>query len=320
VPTQAQCALTGVTAAQYGSIAANSASQYNGFLGGNPKLQPEKSDTYSVGLVFQPSFVEHLMVSVDYFNIKVQDTIGAIGADTIINNCISTSDPVYCGAIHRDPNGSIWKTNNGFISDTNVNFGSLSTKGIDIKSTYRIGLPAVGSQGLGSVMFDFEGTKLIALNTQPLTDGPTYNCVGFYGTTCGASNPSWRHVFNTTWSTPWDAMDITLRWRFIGDVDSQLTSTDPQLTGKSLPLTSHIGAYSYIDLTTRFQLYKGVSLQVGVNNIADKDPPVMNASGGGFASNCPTITTNGSSCNGNTWPGTYDAMGRFLFAHLVAQF
>jgi outer membrane receptor protein involved in Fe transport len=270
--------------------------------------------------VFQPSFVEHLMVSVDYFNIKVKDTIGAIGADTIINNCIATGDPVYCSAIHRDPNGSLFRTTQGFISDTNVNFGSLSTKGVDLKATYRLGLPPVGSQGLGSLLFDLDATKLIALNTQPLTDGATYNCVGFYGTTCGASNPKWRHVFNTTWSTPWDALDVTLRWRYIGSVDSQLTSSDPQLSGVSLPLTSHIGAYNYIDLTARFALYKGVSLQLGVNNIADKDPPIMNASGGGFASNCPTITPNGSSCNGNTWPGTYDSMGRFLFAHLTAQF
>ena len=70
-----------------------------------------------------------------------------------------------------------------------------------------------------------------------------------------------------------------------------------------------------------FTLYKGVRLQLGVNNIADKDPPIINSSGGGFVSNCPTITTNQqSSCNGNTFPGTYDALGRFLFAHITAQF
>ena len=315
VASAAQCALTGVSAAQYGNIAASPAGQYNGNLGGNTKLHPEKSDTYSAGVVFQPSFIEHLMISVDYFNIKVQDTIGAIGADTIINNCLATGDPVYCTAVRRDQNGTLFRTPQGYIDDTNVNFGSLSTKGIDFKSTYRIGLTS-----LGSVNLDLEGTKLIALSTQPLTNGPTYNCVGFFGTTCGASNPSWRHTFTTTWSTPWDALDVTFRWRFIGSVDSQLTSSDPQLTGKSLPLTSHIGTYNYLDLTARFAVYKGVSLQLGVNNIADKDPPILNSSGGGYASNCPTITPNGSSCNGNTWPGTYDAMGRFLFARVTAQF
>jgi outer membrane receptor protein involved in Fe transport len=87
-----------------------------------------------------------------------------------------------------------------------------------------------------------------------------------------------------------------------------------------LPLTQRISAYNYLDLTAQFALYKNVSLQLGVNNITDKDPPIIDSGGGGFGSNCPTITSNGSSCNGNTWPGTYDALGRFLFAHVTAKF
>ena len=85
-------------------------------------------------------------------------------------------------------------------------------------------------------------------------------------------------------------------------------------------MTQRIPAYNYLDLSAMFQVYKGVRLQLGVNNITDKDPPVINSAGGGYASNCPTLTPNGSSCNGNTFPGTYDALGRFIFAHLTAQF
>jgi iron complex outermembrane receptor protein len=55
--TLEQCARTGVTAAQYGRIESNPAAQYNGFVGGNPDLQPEKADTFSFGLAFQPSFI-----------------------------------------------------------------------------------------------------------------------------------------------------------------------------------------------------------------------------------------------------------------------
>jgi outer membrane receptor protein involved in Fe transport len=189
------------------------------------------------------------------------------------------------------------------------------TKGIDIKGDYRVPLPA-----LGSLAFSLQGTKLIALNTQPLTGGPSYNCKGLFGVVCGASNPGWRHVLNTTWSTPWDALDITLRWRYLGSATSELASGNPQLSGKSFPLTQRIPAYNYLDLSAMFQVYKGIRLQLGVNNITDKDPPIINSAGGGYASNCPTLTPNGSSCNGNTFPGTYDALGRFIFAHLTAQF
>jgi iron complex outermembrane receptor protein len=313
--TQAQCALTGVTAAQYGNIGSNSAAQYNGFIGGNPNLQPETADTYTAGIIITPSFVSDLSMSFDYFNIKIKNTIGAIGADTIINSCITTADPVFCNAIHRDPNGSLFRTLNGFINDTTVNFGSLTTRGVDAKVNYRQPLPS-----LGSLIFNLEGTRLINLGTQPLTGGPAYDCAGYFGTTCGAPNAKWRHVFNTTWATPWSGFDLTARWRYLSGADSEQISPNSQLAGTPLPLTQHIKPYSYLDLSAELSLTKMFKLQVGINNVLDKDPPIITSGGNGFTSDCPTITTLGSSCNGNTFPGTYDSLGRFLFARVTAQF
>jgi len=316
--TAAQCVFTGLSTAQY-PAGPNAANQYNGLIGGNPNLQPETSDTYSAGFVFQPRFVPNLSLSVDYFDIKVKDTIGAIGSNTIITNCINSHDPVYCSAIHRDALGSLTKTPQGYVVDTNVNFGSLATKGFDVKANYRLSMNT-----LGSATFSFEGTELKALQIQPLTNGPSYDCVGFYGSTCGATNAKWRHVFNTTWATPWDAMDITFRWRYIGAADSEYTSSNPQLAGGFLPANDHIPAYNYFDLSASFAITKVVRLQLGVNNLADKDPPLVQSGGIGtpHGSDCPNLSSgpSASSCNGNTWPGVYDAMGRFLFAHITAQF
>jgi iron complex outermembrane receptor protein len=313
--SQAQCLLAGVSATQYGNVRSNSSSQYNGFLGGNPNLTPEKSDTYSAGIVFTPSFLHDFSMSLDYFNIKLQDTIGAIGADTIINNCIATGSPTFCGAIHRDPNGSLFRTPAGFITDTNVNFGSLTTRGVDVKMNYRYAI-----DNFGSLLFNLEGTRLINLGTQPLTGGPAYDCAGYFGTTCGAPDSKWRHVFNTTWATPWSGFDFTARWRFISGADSEQISPNAQLAGNNLPLTQHIKPYSYFDLSADVSLYKMFKLQLGVNNVLDKDPPIIASGGGPFASDCPTITALGSSCNGNTFPGTYDSLGRFFFARITAQF
>jgi iron complex outermembrane recepter protein len=313
--TQAQCLLTGVSAAQYGHIGANSSSQYNGFIGGNPNLTPEKSDTYSAGIVVTPHFIDNFSMSFDYFNIKLQDTIGAIGADTIINNCITTGDPVFCNAVHRDANGSLFRTQQGFITDTNVNFGSLTTRGVDAKVNYRMAI-----DNFGSLLFNLEGTRLINLGIQPLTGGPAYDCAGYFGTTCGAPNAKWRHVFNTTWATPWSGFDLTARWRFLSGTDSEQISPNPQLAGPNLPLTQHIKPYSYFDLSADVSLYKMFKLQLGVNNVLDKDPPIIDSGGTPYASNCPTLTPNGSSCNGNTFPGTFDSLGRFFFARVTAQF
>jgi outer membrane receptor protein involved in Fe transport len=128
-------------------------------------------------------------------------------------------------------------------------------------------------------------------------------------------------VFNTTWATPWSGLDVTARWRFISGADSEQISPDPQLAGNALPLTQHIKPFNYFDLSADMSLYKMFKLQVGVNNVLDKDPPIIPSSGTTlFPSDCPTITAKGSSCNGNAFPGTYDALGRFFFARVTAQF
>jgi outer membrane receptor protein involved in Fe transport len=92
------------------------------------------------------------------------------------------------------------------------------------------------------------------------------------------------------------------------------------LTGPNLPLTQHIKPYSYFDLSADVALYKMFKLQLGVNNVLDKDPPLIASGRPPYASDCPTITPNGSSCNGNTFPGTFDSLGRFFFARVTAQF
>ena len=63
------------------------AGQYNFLQGGNLDLQPETSDTYSYGVIIQPRFVPHLAMSIDYFDIKIDDTISIVGADTTLNAC-----------------------------------------------------------------------------------------------------------------------------------------------------------------------------------------------------------------------------------------
>ena len=98
--TPAQCALTGVTPAQYGHIVPNAALQYNGLFGGNPNLKPEVADTYTVGLVLQPRMVPNLTLSFDYFDIKIKNVIGAVGGNTIIKTASRAG--VVCNAVHRD--------------------------------------------------------------------------------------------------------------------------------------------------------------------------------------------------------------------------
>ena len=82
-------AFTGVTGAQFGAIDASPAGQYTQFAGGNPNLKPEKSDTYTGGIVLTPRFLPRFSLTVDYFNIKIKNTIGTVGAQLILDQCVA---------------------------------------------------------------------------------------------------------------------------------------------------------------------------------------------------------------------------------------
>ena len=84
--TAAQCALSGVTAAQYGNIVASPASQYNALYGGNQNLDPETADTYTFGVVASP--MDDLTVSLDYWTIDLEDAISTISPLTIMTQCM----------------------------------------------------------------------------------------------------------------------------------------------------------------------------------------------------------------------------------------
>ncbi|WP_229418620.1 TonB-dependent receptor domain-containing protein [Pseudoduganella flava] len=294
-----QCARTGVTAAQYGHIEDSPAQQYNGLFGGNKDLKPETSDSYTFGIVLQP--MRNLSLTVDYFNLKVEDVILDLPATTTLTQCLETGDPKFCSLITRDRTGSLWALPTAQIVATKMNLGSRKTSGIDISANYKYKTP-----GYGDVAFALTGTWLKEFKQEDVPGTGEYDCAGYFGPSCGTPLPKWRHKFRTTWSTPWN-VDMALTWRFIDKVDLSSTSSDPNLAGASEEADRVFGRRNYFDLTANWQATKAISLRVGVNNLFDKDPPV-----GGI-----TSSTFG---NGNTFPQVYDALGRRVFMNLTARF
>jgi iron complex outermembrane receptor protein len=306
-----------LTKAQVLNIEDNPAHQFNGLTGGNPNLKPEISDTYTAGVVFQPSFVPGLNVSVDYFNIKVNQFISGIGATLILTQCINTNNPFFCNLVHREPgNNSLFIDNTGFVQDTTLNTGSLQTSGVDLNVAYRTDLSALGLGDNGSLSASLIGTWLNTLQTQPLPGGAAYDCKGLYGLTCGTPNPEWRHKARLTWNTPFSygdwvkSVSLSAQWRYFAKVTLDAFDADPQLNAPNRQFTNEqtLASQSYIDLVANFTVHNNLNFRVGVNNVFDKDPPLTGV-------NCP-----GTTCNGNTFPQVYDALGRFVFVGLSADF
>jgi iron complex outermembrane receptor protein len=308
-----------VTAAQVGCLAqglrvgqnvvSNPAAQYNGFLGGNPDLRPETANTKTLGVVLTPAQIRGLTVSVDWFDIKVNNAIQSIGADALLGACNTEVNAVACAQIHRNPAGSLWLSSEGYVKDLNSNIGWVKTSGIEVKLDY-----AKSLDNWGKLSFSLTGTALSQFATyNGLTEA--YDCAGNYGPTCGSPAPKWRHRARILWDTP-IGIQAGLGWRYIAPVDVEYTNASKTLANKNFaPYNFEIGSYSYFDLTLSGKVGKHAAWRTGVNNLLDKDPPLVTTGGGAIPSACQ-----GTYCNGNTYPGTYDALGRYLYAGVTFDF
>lgn len=299
------------------TVTANPAEQYNALLGGNPDLQPEKATTKTIGVVVQPRAVPRFALTVDYYDIKVENAINSFGPDAILADCVAnaTADftPASCNLVNRDAAGSLWLTPDGFVRDLPGNVGSIQTKGIEVGASYSLPVGTFGQLSLG-----FNGTYVDEYRVDNGLTAP-YDCAGLYGATCSAGGttqsggplPRWRHKAQVSLTTPQD-FRVWLQWRYVGPVTAETTTSNSTLAGSTpLELSRRLSAQSYFDLAFTYTFKDSYTFRLGANNILDREPPLVSSSGG----LCPT-----GPCNGNTFPATYDALGRYVFAGFTLDF
>jgi iron complex outermembrane receptor protein len=320
------CAGFAITAADVGCLAqglsigqtvvANPAGQYNGFIGGTPTLRPEKATTKTLGVVFQPRFLPRFALTVDYYDIKVESAIQGFGSDAIVTFCTATADPTACALVNRNPvNGSLWLTPDGFTTNLQQNIGGVRTKGIDIGASYAHDIGEAGT-----ISLNFQGTYLDKFLVDNGLSEP-YDCAGYYGSTCSAGgtpsapNARWRHKARASFDMP-NGLGFSLQWRYFGPVKVDFRNPSSTTEGPFDPFSSRLGAQSYFDLSTSYRFAGKYEFRLGVNNILDRQPPLVTSGRSSGANNqCPT-----GPCNGNTYPGVYDSLGRYIFAGITLDF
>ncbi len=302
--TPEQCARTGVSAAQYGNILPNPAGQYNSLDGGNPNLEPETADTFTIGVVWTPRAISGLSITADYYDIEITDTIDDFNPDDVIKKCAEEGDPNLCALIHRDALGTLWITPDAFTESTNQNIGLRATRGLDVSAIYPW---TIGDDGV--ITFSFLGTTMLEdLLENPLVN---YDCVGFTGNQCGIPSPKWRHRLRASWNTNFKTT-LTLGWRYIASVENDDFSDDPDLANEALrPVlelndSAKIPSFNWFDLAGVYRFNDKARVTLGVNNIFDKEPPL----GSGFS----------DVDFGPGFYGTYDPLGRAVYANLQFGF
>ena len=296
--TLAQCQRSGITAAQYGSaLITNPAGQYNYLQGGNPNLDPETSKSTTVGAVFTP--MKNLSASVDYFKIKVKNEIAVISPALVINQCVFAGQ--FCDLIHRDNFGTVWLT--GFVSGQLQNIAGAQTSGVDVAFDY-----VWPMQNYGSLDFNLAGTYLKEFVVTPVQGQGSYDCKGLFGTTCLTPSPEWRHKARVSWMTPWNT-DLSATWRHFNKVKIDSSSSNPLLAANFNAVDGEMASRGYLDLAASWNATKQITVWGGVNNVFDKDPPIVSSSVAAVPFG-----------NGNTYPQVYDSLGRKIFISLQYKF
>ena len=299
----AECQRTGMTAAQYGNVTQCPAAQCAVLTGGNPLVEPETADTITFGFTLNPTALPELSLSVDWYEIEVEDIIGNIPLNTIFNGCASGTNPEYCASVVRSSFGGLFGqtiAGGGYIVGTNANVAKATFQGVDAQGSYRFDIG-----NLGSLVTTLNAVYVIDTSTLPIEGAVEYDCAGLYGNQCGPAVPDWRHSLRLSWLFPGD-FSTSLQWRYIDSVTHEQNSDEPALAGAPVDFGGRLSSRSYLDLAGTWDITDQYSMRLGINNLMDKDPPLVDTGWSGPGTP-------------NTW-GPYDTLGRQVFFAVTGKF
>ena len=312
---RAICLAQGAPASSIGTIEPDASGQPNNRTGGNPDLRVERATTWTAGFVFNPDFVPGLTITADYYNIKVKDAISQPSFGDALNACFLESnnpglDPTNpaCTAIRRNPaTGALFGTAEAFVPLPYTNSGRISTDGVDVSINY------VREFDFAKLALDFSGNWTNTAKFQATPASSLRDCVGYYSNSCGSPGagadfrgtiqPEWS--FNQRTTLSFEGVDVSLLWRYIDKMRYEPLSIEELLndgnddTSPPAEQFRTIKAAHYFDLSTRFAASETFDFTITVTNLFDRKPPVVGNTIGSTSFN-----------SGNTYPSTYDALGR----------
>lgn len=343
---RAICIAQGAPAASIGLISNPTAGQANITAGGNLALRPEKANTWTVGAVVRPRFLSGFSATIDYYNIKVTDAITTPTPGDIISNCFGatpTSPPANaglpaCTAIRRSATtGAL----DGSPADVPGLFGALSnqgrikTDGVDVTFDYRHGLGTIMNSP-AKLALAFGGNWTRKNKFQATPSSIDRDCVGYYSANCSPLLP--KYTFNQRTTLSLGRVDLSLLWRYLSRMRYEGTAADFAARGLDGPLFSgtivsggvpanspllrspgtlngrtvnfnRIPARNYFDISTRFNVNEHFDLTFSLLNMFDKKPPIVGNTAGTTSQN-----------SGNTFPSSYDPLGRRFAAGARIKF
>ncbi|MDK1285886.1 TonB-dependent receptor plug domain-containing protein [Pseudoalteromonas umbrosa] len=263
-------------------------SQAEVIVGGNANLTPEEADTLTFGLVYEPSFLEGLSLTLDYYDIAITNAISEVNNQYIIDNCVNSSgdlinqDSAMCSSANV-------QISNGKATFNNQlqNIGDETTQGYDINVAYAFDAAGLAWRAGWDTSILKERTITMA--------GETVDYTGLITSGLGGYADIKSSLSLSVKADKWGA---NYKVRYLSGMDSFSCLDNP--TSCYAPSTPSV---VYHDISGSYFVSDTVKLTGGINNLFDKQPPYYSGNN-----------------DSNTDPYTYDTLGRYVYAGLNIQF
>jgi outer membrane receptor protein involved in Fe transport len=254
---QANCAADGIPAGFTDPLSA----RFSGVTSGNADLQEETGKTFTVGTIIQPRFAPGLTLSVDYWNITIEDAISAVSAQDIVDNCYDSANfpNQFCGLFSRntDPNSPQFNGFN-FLRQTQINFASLETSGIDVSGRYQFDIDE------NQFTLSAGGTWVNNLDQffdpgEPTANDPELGEL---------QRPEWAGSASLTWQRG----PVLLSWQTRYQSEQALRSVEIETADITYGPNGFADEVFLHDFSFSYEVKEGFEVYGGVNNVTNKKP------------------------------------------------
>lgn len=252
--------------------------QAGAWVGGNPDIGPEKSESLSVGVVYSPEFIENFSMTLDYYDIEITEVIGSLGMGTIATECYNSenfSSPL-CAQIQGPKaygeQGGPRRNSLGNLSGVDLstqNLGFFNASGIDFNFTYNVDV------SYGTLDFNFEGTRVLELEHLEAEGLTATDLASFYGNDVANGGkgafPEWKSTFRTTFAA--DDWTVTYNLHYQSAVEDYAAI--------ETNLSNNVDSIMYHDVNASY-FFDNVTFSGGITNLTDEQPQYVSNGTNGY--------------------------------------
>ena len=252
-------------------------------VGGNPNLDPESSETFTAGIVWQPTWLDGFSLTIDYYDIEITDAITQIPGSTKLDVCYTTADLAHPFCSDASFTRSALSGDVNFLSAVPVNTGNESVNGVDFGLVYNVDIGAVATT------FSWDTTLL---NKYEITAFDGADPIVLDGHIGGG---------NGGFSTVRSYFSMNLQGnKWSGNYSIQVIGSGDDFNASAPDIGAEIDAVSYHYIQGAYHFNDSSTLEVGIDNVLDEQAPYV-----------------ASWTDANTDTMTYDLIGRRGYARFT---